>query len=517
MGGLAASIDLAAAGHHVVLLDKEGQAGGKVATTEWEGSAFDSGPTVLTLKKVFDDLFLTAGTRLVDWVTLHRQTILARHAFADGTWLDLVDDRGANVRAIREALGGPASKAYEKFAAYAATLYERAAAPFIFAPKPTVLGALGRHGLRALAAPWSMDARRSMRTALHAHFRVSPHLEQLFARYATYSGASPDRAPATFNLISHVEAMGVWTPQGGMAALARGLVTMATKHLGVTYLPETEAEKIEIKKGRVTAVVLKDGRRLAVDAVLFNGDARALEAGLLGAASKIPPARESAAVGLSAVTLVGRAHLTGRSLAHHNVLFAPFAPGQDEFSEIFERGRMPSDPSLYLCAQDRAEHPQATDREAPAVSAKAGERLFFLFNAPASPHLSSSGVLQQCQRHIQNRLGPLGLKMHLSQELVMRGPQDFAQRFPASQGALYGRPPHSWRALFDRHGSQTPHQGLFLAGGTTHPGPGLPMAAQSGRLAAQACLKHLASMPRSVRVAMPGGISTPRATTTPTP
>jgi 1-hydroxycarotenoid 3,4-desaturase len=80
--------------------------------------------------------------------------------------------------------------------------------------------------------------------------------------------------------------------------------------------------------------------------------------------------------------------------------------------------------------------------------------------------------------------------------------------FPATGGALYGRATHGWRASFLRPGSRTKLPGLYLAGGSTHPGPGVPMAALSGRLAAVSLLEDLASTSTSVPVAMPGGIST---------
>jgi 1-hydroxycarotenoid 3,4-desaturase len=110
-----------------------------------------------------------------------------------------------------------------------------------------------------------------------------------------------------------------------------------------------------------------------------------------------------------------------------------------------------------------------------------------------------------------------GLDLHWgAAQRLLTTPREFHRDFPATGGALYGRAGHGWMSTFRRPSSATPVPGLYLAGGSAHPGPGVPMAAMSGRLAAATLLAHLDSTSRSRQVRISGGISTRSAMTAPT-
>jgi len=98
-------------------------------------------------------------------------------------------------------------------------------------------------------------------------------------------------------------------------------------------------------------------------------------------------------------------------------------------------------------------------------------------------------------------------------QTLITTPTDFHRMFPATGGALYGAASNGWMSVFKRPGATTPVPGLFLAGGSVHPGPGVPMAAMSGCLAAETLLAHLASTSLSRRGVISGGTSTRSATT----
>ncbi|MBT6334004.1 MAG: CrtD protein, partial [Halieaceae bacterium] len=131
------------------------------------------------------------------------------------------------------------------------------------------------------------------------------------------------------------------------------------------------------------------------------------------------------------------------------------------------------------------------------------ERLLVLVNAPATGDLST-WTRQQMSEIITRTeavLADCGLKMSLSSATCrMANPQDFASRFPGSGGSLYGQATHGLFSSFMRPSSKTKISGLYLAGGSVHPGPGVPMATLSGRLAAQALLKKDQAAPWLARV-----------------
>ncbi len=502
VGGLCAAIDLAARGLPVELHERAPQAGGKLHQHEVGGLAVDAGPTVLTLPEVFASLMQDAGARLEERVTLRPLPILARHAWQDGTLFDLPAELEAACAEITRVFGPAEAQGYRRFAAITASIYEAVETPIIASQRPSLLGMLPRLGLRGLWRFSQVDPFRSLWRATGEHLR-DPRLRQLFARYATYSGASPFLAPATLGLIAHVERRGVHAVEGGMIRLARALVELA-QELGVAIVLDSPVEEVLVEGGRARGLRLGDGTHRWGRAVVLNADANALASGRFGEAARgavapIPPARRS----LSALTLALRARVEGFALAHHNVCF-----GRDyeaEFRAIFDEGRLPPDPTVYLCAQDRL-HDAHGDPGGPGPA----ERLFVIINAPAHGDLRPLGAqeVQGCIQAAIEGMGRCGLRLRTDGEPVITRPQDWERRFPATGGALYGEANHSWRHTFQRPGARSRLPGLYLCGGSAHPGAGLPMAALSGRLAAEQLARDLAWTRPFRGTATPGGTST---------
>ena len=138
------------------------------------------------------------------------------------------------------------------------------------------------------------------------------------------------------------------------------------------------------------------------------------------------------------------------------------------------------------------------------------EKLLILINAPANGdrHSYDAAEVEQCAQRTFGALERCGLHIHRRTEAMkVTTPVDFNKLFPATGGALYGRSSHGWMASFQRPGARTRIPGLYLAGGSTHPGPGVPMAALSGRSAAASLMADLGSISQSPKTAMLGGMS----------
>ena len=497
VAGLASAIDLAHAGFEVTLFERSPAPGGKIREVPIGGLGVDAGPTVFTLRRVFDEIFADANDDLDRRLKLTRARLLARHTWNCSGPLDLYADLPRNVHSIGEFAGAREAEGFVRFAAQARRIYRTLDKTFMRAPRPSPLELARRVG--ALADLWNIRPFTSLWTALGRYFR-DPRLRQLFARYATYCGSSPFRSPATLMLIAHVEQEGVWYVEGGMQRLALELAHLAQRK-GAALRCSTAIAEIVVERGRVRAVRTEEGEHVAVEAVVCNADASALAGGLLGAGAVhavrgTPTTKRS----LSAVTWALRARTSGFELVHHNVFFG--TDYRKEFEEIFRRGRLPSSPTIYVCAQDR--------RDA-AAPVRRAERLLLLVNAPANGDFSELDdmELDLCEERIFRSLGQLGLRIELRPDAVIRTvPKDFQRLFPATGGALYGPASHGWMASFTRAGSRTAIRGLYLAGGSSHPGPGLPMAAISGRLAAAALLSDLGSTASFRTAATRGGMST---------
>ena len=483
MGGLIAAIELAAAGHSVQLFEQAASVGGKLRVQYTDGQAVDAGPTVFTLADVFDASLARAGTCLADEISYQPADVLARHIWPDGSRLDLFADRQRSLEAVSAFAGARAADQFAGFLRASTRAARLLDGPFMREPRPGIARLMRRHGPSGWLDMARLNPFTSLWRALGQHFD-DPRLRQLFARYATYTGSDPFQASASLMLIAHVEQAGVWQINGGMIELARALARVA-RRLGVVIETGQTVTELEIAGGRIQGLHLADERYIASSHVVFNGDARALADGTLGAAARRAVHRRIATdAGLSGVTWVCRRRLASDDLTHHNVLFN--ADYRAEFNDIFGQGRLPRDPTIYLCAQDRP----AVDH----VSELGAERLLCLVNAPPAVTPLDPGALSALTERVDARLAAHGLALELARPDVVRtDPAAFARAFPGSRGALYGHAAHGWRAPFQRPTARSKIHGLYLAGGSCHPGAGLPMAALSGQHAARALLEDHAS------------------------
>jgi 1-hydroxycarotenoid 3,4-desaturase len=345
IGGLVAALLLSARGVAVTLVERGPEPGGKMRQVEIAGTRLDAGPTVLTMRSAFEDIFSAAGASLADHVALQPAKILARHAWSAGERLDLFPDVDRSADAIGVFAGAREAQGYRDFCDRARRIYESLDRTFIHAARPSLNELVASFGLRRLAELWQVSPFVSLWNTLGEHFH-DPRLRQLFGRYATYCGSSPFMAPATLMLVAHVEREGVWLVTGGMHRLAQALAKLATR-AGATLRYDAEASEVIVEAGRVAGVTLKGGERIDADAVLVNADTAAISSGRLGhgIASAVPATPRSAR-SLSAITWAMIARTRGFPLVRHNVFFS------DDYADEFKRiasGKLPARPTVYVC------------------------------------------------------------------------------------------------------------------------------------------------------------------------
>jgi 1-hydroxycarotenoid 3,4-desaturase len=501
-GGLAAALRLACAGVHVTVVESMNSPGGKARQVPSIIGPIDAGPTVLTLRSEFDELFALAGSRLDDHVTLIPQPILARHWWPDGTSLDLHSDVEASAEAIQVWGGARAAADFRAFHAITA----RADAAFAPAVTESAKPKIAPTALAILRNPnlWPMIARTLARD-LETRF-AEPRLRQLFGRYATYVGGVPAASPAILGVIWQAETQGVWAVKGGIHSLALAIESVA-KQKGAAFHYGQSVRRILLENGRAAGVELADGTRVTASHVVFNGDPAALASGLLGSSLRpavaeraIAPRSQSAHVWTFAATPTKPAF--GPDLIHHNVFFSADAAGEYAPLQI---GQMQTDPTIYICAEDR------TAGETP----QSPERFEIILNAPPVPAMGSadSEEYETCRDLTLSQLARFGLSFDTPlTRSALTTPPAFARMFPGSAGSIYGLSPHGPMASFRRPTTQTRIPGLYLTGGGSHPGAGVPMATRSARHAAAAIIKDRALTSPSTRTAMHGGMSTASAT-----
>ncbi len=480
LGGLAAAARLAAGGHRVTVLEQGLQVGGKLGWVSREGHGFDTGPSLVTLPQVFRDLFAATGAPLEDVLDLVRLDPAVAYRFADGTRLEMPGRLDAVPAAIESALGSGAQ--WSAFLARAEQMWRVTEQPFLRSP---LRGARTLAGLArsttdvTTVAPWSSLRR------LGAAYLTDPRLQVLLDRYATYSGSDPRRAPAALATVPWVEqAFGSFYVRGGLHRLALAVADRAVQ-CGAELRTGTPVSRVLVAGGRAVGVQLADGSRLSADVVVSNADATALYDRLLPRGAPVRRARAALARATpSSSGFVLLLALTGRTpdLAHHTVLFP--ADYDAEFDGLFgTAGAGPAplaDPTVYVSApDDPATRPD-----------DASESWFVLVNAPRHEpgqgvDWDAPGLAESYADTVLAVLARRGLEVRDRVRFrEIRTPADLARATGSVGGSIYGTSSNGARAAFLRPANAAPLPGLFLVGGSAHPGGGLPLVALSAEIVA---------------------------------
>ena len=482
LGGLAAACTLAARGYGVTLVDKNPWLGGKAAVLSEQGFRFDMGPTILTIPEVLKRIFAEAGrdfTKALDLVPLDPQW---RSFFSDGTTLDLVSDVAAmqaNLDTFSPHSGS--GDGYKRFMDLAERLHQISDDYFfwrsvgglrdMFDPRRRVTIKL----LRELVG---MRPGHSVSGTVRA-FVNDPRAAQMLDHFTQYVGSAPDASPAVLCGIAHMQAHdGVWFPRGGTGAVPRALASLAID-LGVKIRTRTHVRRIVVEDGRVQGVETEQGDFIPSSVVVSNSDSVRTHLELLnGAPTERFLSRRKYEPACSGVVLYLGLNRRYEQLLHHNFVFSE--DPHEEFDAIYRRGEPASDPTAYVCA------PAITE---PEVAPPGGEALYVLVHTPyLRPHHDWSIMFSEYRDIIVDKLKRTAGMEDLEQRIVFERaltPCDIHQRYHVLDGAIYGLASHGrFLGAFKPSNRSPDVEGLYIAGGSAHPGPGMPMALMSGWIAA---------------------------------
>ncbi|MBI1349765.1 MAG: phytoene desaturase [Actinomycetales bacterium] len=480
VGGLAVAARLAVKRHQVVLLERAPEFGGKLATYRRDGFAFDTGPSLFTLPAVYRDLFLKTGRPLEEEVDLQPVEPAFGYHFADGSSVTVPGvDPARAAKAFQEAFGGSAGAHWLRLIERGSQMWRITRGPFLQSPLD------GWRTLLKVANPADVRTVAPMSTlrALGRQYLDDWRLRQVLDRYATYSGSDPRRAPAVLATIPYMEeTFGAWHLGGGLGTLADALVRRCEK-VGVDLRPSTDAVEIVLRDGSVAGVRLASGEVMDADLVVANADAQQVYGHLLEdpRARKVSRDLDRRPAALSGFVML--LAVSGRTpgIRHHNVWFP--RDYDAEFDALFGRRVQPiAEPAIYACVPDDPAMRPDADSESWFILINAprhgdGRDGTFDWDAPGAADTYADALLDQ----LAARGTDIRARVRWRE---LRTPADLERRTGAPGGSIYGSASNGARAAFQRPANRSPIPGLYLVGGSAHPGGGLPLVGMGAEIVA---------------------------------
>jgi phytoene desaturase len=330
-----------------------------------------------------------------------------------------------------------------------------------------------------MRSPFDLTAIDPLRTLERsaASFFDDPRLVQWAGRYATYSGSSPYDAPATLGCIPHIEArFGCWYPMGGLDTL-RAAFERVARHIGVEIHTGVDVARIVADPdGPVSGVELPDGSIEPAAVVIANTDAEHLYADLLPDAAALQRVRRAQRSTSGFVLCLGVRGLSA-GLEHHNVWFSHSY--RTEYDQL-DSGQLADDPTIYACVSSVTDPSQAPD---------GCENWFLLVNTPPDVAVDADAYGDL----VLDRLAARGVDLRPRVEFRhTMTPTDIERRYRSPGGAIYGTSSNGRRAAFVRPANRGARPGLYLVGGSSHPGGGLPLVTTSAKIVADMITEDLA-------------------------
>ncbi|HAC90259.1 MAG TPA: phytoene desaturase [Planctomycetaceae bacterium] len=482
LAGLATACTLAARGYSVTVVEKNDWLGGKAALLEDRGYRFDMGPTILTLPSVLHRVFQEAGRKLEEYLDMVRLDPQWRVFYEDGTHFDLLESLPEMKNRLREYTGTEATgNGYEMFMAISKKLDEVSNKFFFWKSVGGIADTMNVKeslSLDVLRDVMSLRFGRTVAGLVRSHI-PDARIAQMIDHFTQYVGSSPEASPAVLCGIAHMQTNeGIWYPMGGTRAVPEALVRLG-RELGVQYVTGRQVKSIDSQSDRVTGVTLDNGQSLKATTVVSNSDCvRTCEELLPNKVAKQFLKKRKFEAACSGVVLYLGLRKKYKHILHHNFVFS--RDPHVEFDQIYNQGEPAADPTCYVCAPSLS-----GDKVAPGD----GEALYVLVHTPyLRKHHQWDKMLPAYRNVIIDKLkktaGMEDIEERIEVEHTLT-PADIHRRYHVLNGAIYGLASHGrFLGAFKPANRVAEMKGLYLAGGSAHPGPGMPMVVMSGWIAA---------------------------------
>ncbi len=480
LGGMSAAIRLAYDGHDVTIFEKNKSAGGKAGNLEFEGFRFDTGPSLLTMPFILEELFESVDENIDDYLSLHKLEILCKYFYPDGTILNAYSDTDKLANEIEKATSD-SSRRVKEYLEYSKRIYDLTAELFLYKSFHEIGTFLNSSALATLFNLKDIDPFRTMHRANSSFFDDEKTI-QLFDRYATYNGSNPFKAPATLNIIQHVEYnLGAFVPKGGIYSISTALQKLALKK-GVKFEFNSVVESIIYESKKIKGIEV-NGKQHKFDIVISNSDVNFTYETLLNDSnSKKAKKYKSLEPSTSALVFYWGVDGMVETLETHNIIFS--GNYKKEFNDLFENKKCPDDPTIYIYISSKIHSSDAPQGK---------ENWYVMINAPYNKGQDWEAEIKRSRKIIIDKIETL-LKFSLSKNIInerILSPLDIEQKTMSYRGSLYGISSNDRYAAFMRQQNRSKdYRGLYFCGGSAHPGGGIPLVILSGKITADLISKY---------------------------
>jgi diapolycopene oxygenase len=469
IGGIAVALRLAAKGHDVTVFEKNAKPGGKIGEMHIDGYRFDTGPSLVTLPKLIDELYDLAGKAFQKSIAFQKLDVLCKYFYNSGEQLIAYSDQNKFKEECRIVFDENPEH-LTKYMAKASLMYKLTSDIFIFNSLHKLKNLLKITVLKSLLQVNKLRFYNTMHKENSRNFH-NPHLVQLFDRYATYNGSNPYRAPATLIVIAHLENnLGAFFPKNGMYSIIQNLYQLA-ENKGVKFKFNKLVTKINVNSK--TAVGIKvDDSELLFDRIVANSDINYLANNMMNHPLKKRLGRLEPSS--SALVFYWGVNKEFPDLDVHNIFFS--GNYNEEFKQLFEEKTIYHDPTVYLFISSKIVKSDAPE---------GCENWFVMINSPSDTNQNWEEMVKQARKNIIMKINcalDLKIEPYIAFEKIAT-PHTIQENTLSHMGALYGNSSNSLFSAFLRHPNfLSGIKNLYFVGGSVHPGGGIPLCLASAKI-----------------------------------
>lgn len=476
IAGIATAVRLAIKGYAVEVFEANSYPGGKLSEFEKDGFRFDAGPSLLTMPQYIDELFDLAGKNPSDYFNYQKLDVLCNYFYEDGTRLTAYADEDRFAKEIT-SITGETSLTIKKYNANSRNIYDITSHVFLERSLHQLKTYLRWDTLKSIFRLPQIDASRTMHNANKSFFK-DERIVQFYDRFATYNGSNPYQAPATLNVIPHIEQhFGAYFPAGGMYSITISLVKLA-EELGVKFHYNSLVEEIVLDKRRKVEGIKVKGEVMPANLVISNMDVWFTYHKLLQNYPQLFPKKIlSQERSSSALIFYWGINKQFPQLDLHNIFFS--ADYEQEFNHIWQQKDIYHDPTVYVNISSKFK----------ADDAPTGcENWFVMINVPANTGQDWDVLIPNARQNILNKLSKNldeDISKLISSESIL-DPRGIESLTSSYQGSIYGTSSNSRFAAFLRHANKSSKiSNLYFCGGSVHPGGGIPLCLLSAKIVSE--------------------------------